>query len=257
MTKASEHSSEKFVKLLVMGKSGSGKTSALLPLLKAGFAVSVLDMDNNLKPLIELVKHEAPEALDRLDYLSFRNRRSATGKLKSGNAWPKAMEALNNWDDGTVPGEWGPKRILVIDTLTRLGDAAYDYAEWMDPSIKDKRQWFYTAQRLLENCIAGLTSEETETNVIINTHINYGMEDGLPRGLPSAIGSALGPKIPTYFSTFVCVDKLGEGREPKRTIRTVSTSMLDLKNPVPFAIDAELPQETGLLTLFQKLQEQS
>lgn len=255
MPKASDHTSESFTKLLVMGKSGAGKTSALLPLLGAGYKVSVLDMDNNLKPLIELVKHRAPEALDRLDYMSFRNTRTATGKLRTGNAWPKAMEALTKWDDGTVPSEWGAKRILVIDTLTRLGDAAYDYAEYMDPAVKDKRQWFYSAQRFLENCIAGLTSEETRTNVIINTHINYGTEDGLPRGLPSAIGSALGPKIPAYFSSFVLIDKVGEGREPRRIIRTASTTMFDLKNPKPFEIDVELPQETGLLTLFQQLQE--
>jgi hypothetical protein len=45
--------------------------------------------------------------------------------------------------------------------------------------------------------------------------------------------------------------KRGEGTQIKRTIKTNSTGVVDLKNPVSFKIPDELPLETGLATFFQ------
>lgn len=45
------------------------------------------------------------------------------------------------------------------------------------------------------------------------------------------------------------------GKTVKRKIKTVPTTMVDLKNPVEFKLDAELPLETGLSEVFRKLKE--
>lgn len=258
MPKLSDHHSGKFTKLLYLGDSGTGKTGSLVSLMKAGYKLRVIDFDNGLDVLKEFGLKECPDKLANVDYETVRDKYKASPVGPVINGAPKALvdslKLLNKWTDESVPAEWGPDHILVMDSLTGLGKAAFEWAKGMNPNSKEPRQWYHQAQQAVDNVISLLTSEAFHANVIIIAHVQFvEQNDGSVRGYANTIGKALGPMIPTYFNTMVLAKTQGSGANVKRTIATVPTALIDLKNPAPFKVDKELPLETGLATLFEKL----
>lgn len=259
MPKLSDHQSNAFTKVLLTGDSGSGKSGALTSLVRAGYHLRILDMDNGLDPLKTFVLRECPDLVDNVEFRTMRdNYKTTTGgpKVDKPRAFVDAMKMLDHWkyDDVDLgkPSEWGPEKVLVLDSLSFFSDAAFDWAESVNPGAKDPRQWFYSAQQAVESALALLTSGSFKTNVIVSAHVRYTTgEDGRQKGYPNAIGSALGPTIPRYFNHWAqCENKSG-----KRTIRTAATNMFDLKNTKPFEMKAEYPIDTGLADFFAVLRE--
>lgn len=252
-----QHQGTDIVKALFLGGSGTGKTGSLLSLVKAGYKVRILDMDNNLYSLAAYARKECP---DRLTNVQFETRRDRYKSTKGGpivDGMPKAfvdsLDLLTKWSDGTSPSDWGPDHVIVIDSLTLMGRAAFEWAKGMNPSSKDPRKWFYTAQQAIENMIVMLTSDGFKCNVIVTAHIRIQeVEDGSAKGFANAIGTALGPIIPGYFPTVLLMETTA-AKPPKRTIHTVPTALIDLKNPAPFRVQASYPIETGLADIFTAL----
>lgn len=261
MPKLDQHHSGKFTKLLYLGDSGTGKTGSLVSLVAAGYKLHVLDYDNGLDVLKEFAKRDCPDKLQNVDYITLRDQYKAgpTGPMVAGvpKALVNTIKYLNKWDDETVPSEWGDNHILVVDSLTGLGKAAFEWAKGMNPGAKEPRQWYHTAQQAVDNVLSLLTSEGFRANVVIIAHVQFieNKIDGTIRGYANTIGKALGPMVPTYFNTMVLARSSGQGASVKRTIVTGPTTMIDLKNPAPFKVDLELPLGTGLATLFNKLKE--
>lgn len=258
MPKLSEHVGSNFVKLLYLGDSGVGKTGSLVSLVKAGYKLRVLDMDNGLNILVSLIKKECPDLINNVEYETRRDKYKSTslGPVVDGvpKAFNQAMGLMDKWSDGTVPQNWGPEYIFVVDTFSGLGQAALAWATSMNSGAKDPRQWFNTAQRALEQVLSLLTNEAFKAHVIICAHVQIQEgPDGAPAGYANAIGKALGPMIPTYLNTMILATKQGEGTNVKRSIVTLPTSLLALKNPVPFSMPGKLPLETGLSTIFETL----
>lgn len=267
MPSLANHQSNDFTKLLIEGDSGTGKTGALASLVSAGYSLRILDFDNGLDVLKAFVEASNPVLLANVEFRTLRDKRkaSAEGPVIAGTpkAYIEAIKLLDRWKytdtDGTevdlgVPAEWGPDCILVIDSLTRLSDAAWDFREPLAPRGKDgkydQRSIYKDAQNAIENNLALLTSESFRTNVIVISHIRYmENEDGTKKAYPTSVGTALGPIIPSYFNSVAqCITKGG-----KRTIQTIATSSIDLKNPKPFAMAASYPIETGLAQFFEVL----
>lgn len=260
MPKLTDHHSGKFTKILYLGDSGTGKTGSLVSLVSAGYKLHVLDFDNGLDVLKEFAKRDCPDKLANVDYETVRDQYKAgpTGPMVAGvpKALVNSLKLLNKWSDESVPAEWGPDHILVIDSLTGLGKAAFEWAKGMNPGAKEPRQWYHQAQQAVDNVLSMLTSEAFRANVIIIAHVQFvEQSDGSVRGYANTIGKALGPMVPTYFNTMVLAKTQGSGTNVKRSILTVPTSMIDLKNPAPFKVDKELPLESGLATIFNKLKE--
>ncbi len=257
MAKLSDHHGSKFIKLAFIGDSGTGKTGALVSLLKAGYKLKILDLDNGLDALREWAKIECPDRLSEVDYETRRDRYKATSQGFILNGQPKAftdsLKLLDKWSDESIPRQWGADTILVVDSLTALGKAAFEWAKGMNPSAKDPRQWFFSAQSAVEDTVAGLTGDDFETNVIIISHVTYDeWADGTTKGSISAVGKALGPKLAKYLNTLVLAEKSGTGTNVKRIIRTAPTSVIDLKTPGP-GFEASLPLGSGLAEIFSKL----
>lgn len=264
MPSLANHQSNDFVKLLLTGDSGSGKSGALASLVAAGYHLRILDMDNGLDPLKTFVQKDAPTLLDNVEYITLRDNYKTTKqgvKVDKPSAFVSAMKMLDYWTytdaDGTVvdlghPCEWGPDVICVLDSLSFFSDAAFDWAESMNPTAKDPRQWFYSAQQAVESALALLTSGSFRTNVIVTAHVRYTTgDDGANKGYPNAIGSALGPTIPRYFNHWAqCSNKAG-----KRTIQTAATAMFDLKNTKPFEMAKTYDLEDGLAKFFAVLRQ--
>lgn len=264
MPSLAQHQSNDFTKLLLSGDSGSGKTGALTSLVAAGYKLRILDMDNGLDPLKTFVLKTCPDEIENVEYRTLRDNYKTTAAgviVDKPKAWVTTMKMLDHWkytdEDGTVidlgpPAAWGPDHIVILDSMTFAGDAAYDWAQSMDPSAKDPRQWYFTAQGQIEQALSLLTSKSFRTNVIVTSHIKYSTNpDGTTKAYPTSVGSALGPEIPRYFNHWAqCTNKAG-----KRTIQTAATNMMDLKNTKPFEMLATYPIDTGLADFFAVLRD--
>lgn len=258
MPKASAHQSSTITKRLLIGDSGTGKTTALWSLVANGYKLRIYDWDNLLEPLIAKIKIECPDKLDNIEFMSFRDKIKSTemGPVADGQpeAFVKGMKALDKWEDGTKPSEWGPEYVAVVDTLTTKSRAALWWAKGMQGAASmaegvsmkgySPEKAFHTAQQALMNSIALLTSPAFNANVLVLAHIRYIERDGVTKGFPVAVGTAIGPEIPTYFSSVTLATK-SIGASPKRLLRTRSTNMIDLKDPRAFdpAFADEIPMD--------------
>lgn len=262
MPSLANHQSNEYTKLLLVGDAKSGKTGSLVSLVKAGYKLRILDMDNLLDVLKYFVEKENLRDCD-VEFRTLRDKYKAgpTGAILDGKpkAWIDAIKMCDRWkyadDDGTeidlgIPAEWGPDSILVIDSLSRLCDAAYDFHYSMvpgDPSKYDGRAIYGNAQDDVEKFIAMITSKRMHTNVIVIAHVTYqDQPDGTKKGFPQGVGQKLSPKIPQYFPSVV----LYTNKNGKRTIQTNTTPMMDLANPKPFAMAPSYPIEDGLAQFF-------
>jgi len=259
MTSLRDHQSNNFTKLLLIGDAKSGKTGSLISLVKAGYKLRILDFDNLLDILKYMVGRECPELVDNVEFRTLRDRRKAaeSGSVIDGKpvAFVNSLKMLDRWKHDEVdlgaPSEWGPDCILVIDSLSRLCDAAYDWRETLVPRGRfgefDGRAVYGDAQDAVEHLLATLTSSKFATNVIVIAHIQYiDLPDGTKKGFPQGLGKKLSPKIPQYFPSVVYY----QNRGGKRTIQTNSQPLIDCSNPAPFAMEKEYPIETGLAQFF-------
>jgi hypothetical protein len=255
MPSLANHQSNEFTKMLLEGDSGSGKTGALASLVKAGYKLRILDMDNGLDSLKSFVMHECPDKVGNVEYRTIRDDYTASAvgpKVAKPKAFVEALKMLDHWKyDGIDlgdPAAWGSDTILVVDSFTFLCDSAYEWAVGLNPTAKDPRQWYGAAQGAAESVLALLTSSNFKSNVIVISHVKYvDNPDGTRKGYPTAIGSALSPVIPRYFNSVALCQTSAAG---KRTIQTVATAMIDLKNSKPFEMAKSYPIETGLAEYF-------
>lgn len=260
MPKASEHLQSILTKLLYIGDSGTGKTTSLFQLLDT-YQLRVYDFDNLLAPLIAMIKRECPQYLDRLEFMSFRDsfKSSPNGPICSNpTAYINFLKALDEWEDGSSPREWGSDIVCVVDSWTTACRSAYfwaralqgggSFAEGVPLKGFSPQATYHTAQQSVMNVVADLTSEGFNANLIVVAHIKYIERDGVTKGYPVAVGTAISPEIPTYFPSVALASRAGG----KRIIRTASTAMIDLKDPHSFDLQEELPMESGLATIFAK-----
>lgn len=268
MPSLDQHQSNDFTKMLLMGDSGSGKTGALASLVEAGYRLNILDFDNGLDVLKQFVGKEHQAKLRNVNFRTLRDRRKATGTgfdVVKAEAFPAAIKMLDRWKykepDGTEvdlgnPADWGPDTILVIDSLTMMAKAAFEWREPLTPGFAkgkyDKRAVYGDAQGAIEDVLAGITAEAFRSNVIVISHVRYmETEGGLIKGHPTAVGAALGTVIPRYFNSVALAQTVGG----KRTIQTQATDMIDLKNPRPFEMLPKYDIGEGLAAFFAVLRE--
>lgn len=251
MANLADRTHNSVIKVLYIGDSGTGKTGSLASLLAAGYRLNMIDMDNGLTALVQYAKNSGAD-LSQVEYETYRDeyRSTKAGPLIKGSprAFVDAMTKLTEWSEIS-----DPMSITVLDSLTFLGKAAMAWARGMNPTAKDPRQWFYSAQQAIENVLALLTDKAYNQNVIVISHVNYKeVTEGVNKGYPTAVGSALGPTIASYFDIMVLAESSGSGTNVRRKIKTMPTGIIDLKMPDP-KIEKELPLETGLATIFQQL----
>ena len=270
MPSLSTHQSNSFTKLLLLGDAKSGKTGSLVSLVKAGYRLRILDLDNLLDILKYKIIEECPDKLDNVEFRSVRDKYKpgSGGTMIDGKpkAWTDSLKLLNNWKytdetsgeeiDYGSPADWGTDTILVIDSLSRWCDAAYDFHEAIIPRGKsgdyDGRAVYGNAQDDVEKQIAMLMSNTIRTNVIVIAHGTYmDLPDGTKKIFPQGVGQKLSPKIPQYFPNYVRY----KNKSGKRTIQLESDAMIDLANTRPNALNKELPIETGLADFFAALRD--
>src|SRR5688572_19656702 len=101
MPSLDQHQSNDFTKLLLIGDAKSGKTGSLVSLVKAGYKLRIIDMDNLLDILKYMVMEECPEQASNVEYRTIRDRRkmTAAGPMIEGTpkAYIEATKMIELW----------------------------------------------------------------------------------------------------------------------------------------------------------------
>lgn len=264
MAPLSKHTSSTFVKLLALGDAKVGKTTSLVSPVAAGYKLRILDMDNLLESLRHKIIETCPDKIENVEVRTLRDKYTMTADgpkiAGSAKAFTDAIRMLDNWKykepDGTdvdfgKPATWGPDEILVIDSLSRLCDAAYDWRLQLAGGAGGKydgRAVYGDAQDAVEGVLAGLTSVNFPVNVIVIAHGLYmDMPDGTRKIFPQGVGQKLSPKIPQYFPYYIRYRNVNG----KRTLQLKSDPTIDLATPA--SLPDTLPAETGLAEIFKAL----
>lgn len=262
MPSLANHQSNDYVKLLLLGDAKSGKTTSLISLIEAGYKLRILDMDNLLDYLKNKVLEKCPNKIDNVEFRTLRDKRKATqvGMVIDGQpkAFIQALQMMDRWkykdDNGNEvdygsPATWGPDCILVLDSLSRFCDAAYDFREPLT-GHNDPRATYGDAQDAVESSLAGLTSDNFRTNVIVICHGMFMKQpDGTEKIFPQGVGQKLSPKIPQYFPNYLRF----KNDAGKRTIQTVGDATIDLAITKSIGVSKTYSTETGLASIFEAL----
>ncbi len=182
-------------------------------------------------------------------------RKVQGGKLGAQKAevWTKATALLENWKDGEKElgsiATWGVGDVLVVDSFTRLGEAAMRFCQAMNGRL-NQHPWqadYGEAQTLLRSFLEIIFSPDVGCNVVLNCHVQtVEGQDGVPRDYPLSVGKALAPLLGTYVNSLLTISQVGNNRK----IKTVPSGTLGVKNTAPFKVKPDYPLDTGLADYF-------
>lgn len=273
------------VRALIVGYPGGGKTGGLACLLNAGFKLRILDFDGNLEPLL---LHANPDMLGNLDAIQFEDelRTGAQYQEPVGipTAFVDALKMMDRWkykqSDGTevdlgASKDWGPDTIVVLDSLTSMGEAAKLRAMKMSNKTKlntSDRVWGL-AMSEQEDFIKRLTSTRVRHHVIVLAHLKMvgprdirDKDSDLTKQIkeeigalvetrlyPTALGWQLPQTIAQHFPTTIqAKSKELPGNRVSHVLSLVPRPELDLKLPAKLEAK-ELDISDGMLTIFKAL----
>lgn len=276
------------VRIMLVGYPGAGKTGSLAPLANAGFKLRILDFDGNLEPLLLNTK---PEFLQNIDILKFEDKLGSVGQFIEPvgipTAFSGAFKAMDRWKYTDEAGQevdlgqskdWGPDTIVILDSLTAMGEAAMNRArKLMNKTLTNTsdRVWGLAMGEQLA-FIKRLTASENKHHTIVLSHLKMiGPRDTraddsqlttdikkqvanlIPTRLfPSALGWQLPQSIGAEFPVLLEVKVKYNGVKVKRVISSVPREELDVKMPA-LGGSAELDIADGLLHIFRALSPES
>jgi len=251
MASIREHTSTDVTKLLLVGDSGSGKTASLASLANVGYKLRILDFDDGLAILPEFLKEEA---IDNVSYVTLKD------PIGRADAFRKGASLISNWKDGKEDfgpvTKWTSEHVLVIDSLTLMGEAALRGALVFNnkkPTDQASQPEWGTAARDVQHIVQYITGSEVPCNVVVTTHMQYMEGDmGVSKAYPTSVGSKLSTKIGRYFNCVCRIDTRSSSKGTERTLRTVSDHRMDLKVTAPKLIEANT--ELNLSKLFEAIQ---
>lgn len=254
------HSSTSAIKMLILGRSGTGKTGLLGSLAK-DYRVFIADFDNGLD-ILQDPKVLPIEFRKNVYYKTYYDKTNIiAGKmLPTATGYNQFVQDLGDWkEDGKSLGgiySWSEKDVFVIDSLTFLGNMIFNHVMQLASRLGQKPQIqdFGNAMDSQEFIIETLYNPAVKCNVLVLSHIQYQGDEAnasLQKGVASALGKKLAPKIPRYFNNVIQVVKSGSGNNVKREIHTAATFDVDLKvskpSKVPPVMEADLSKLFSLL----------
>lgn len=283
-----QHVSGSVTKMMLIGDSGSGKTGALASLVFAGYNLRILDFDNGIDILANVLRQKDPALLKKVRYITCTDKMSVLGgkiQATSSKAWNDGVNALSDWKDGAEPAlggvtTWGPKDVLVVDSLTFAGKAALRFICALNGrlAVKPFQSDYGDAQSLVENFLGMLFSTSLSCNVIVLSHIRevgksatisvtdkdgkekpvVVEEEGTRKGYAeTGTGKALSPIVGRFFNSVLMVEIIGEGQYARRQIVTVPTGNIGLKNSAPGLVKPKYSLETGLAEYFAAIRNEA
>jgi hypothetical protein len=259
--------------VMLMGPSGTGKTFSLASLTKTGLEVFVLFVEPGVETLVGAYVDPKPEGqgLDDLppnlhwhflkpqakSLKSLSDTAEAVGKFDQStlakmkdndrgkhNQTVALYSVLNNFVDqrtgesfGPVDN-WGTDRVLVIDSLSALGDIMWDMVVGAKP-LRDKPD-YQLVQTNLTNLIQKLT-DGCLVNFVLIAHVDRMVDDvmGGVKLMPVTPGQAMKGTLPQRFSDVILTARMG-----KDFYWDTANGQADLKTR-NLKIESKLPPDFG------------
>ena len=225
------------VNCLLMGPAGTGKTFSIGTLVDSGLDVFFLPLESGMESLLGYFTDRGKPLPPNLQWCDpIRSTGSFTELLDSAkkantmnlealskiadpnrgkhNAYIKVLETLNNFvssRDGKSYGpvnEWTSQRVLVVDGLTGLANAAMAMIIGGKP-VRNQADWGI-AQGYVES-ILRLLCDSCSCHFILLAHVERETDPvlGGVKIMASALGKALAPKLPSMFSDVILADRKG------------------------------------------------
>jgi hypothetical protein len=258
------HPSTTTVKLLMMGNSGSGKTSALAALAAAGYRLFIADFDNGLDILMD-PSVLAPEFRKNVNYKLYQDKPVKAGNalIPTASAWTNFTRDIGDWkEDGKSLGSiftWGERDVFVVDSITFASDRCFDEALKLGGRLGQRAQIqdYGTALDSLASFFELVYGGNVGCNVVMSAHLQFVGDEmsGQRKAYPNVIGQKLAPKLPRYFNNMILVEKSVVGATVKRQFQTSGTHNIDLKVSKPSTVPAKM--EADLAKLFSLLKGES
>lgn len=274
------------LRIMVVGFPGTAKTGMLASLLNAGFKIRMLDFDGNIDPLLQYADQSM---LGNLDVVYLEDKLKARSQFIEPIGIPKAfttaLDLMDEWKYTDEAGhevnlgkseDWGPDTIVVLDSLTKMGDAAKRRAMKLlnkTPANTTDRVWGLAMQEQ-SAFIEKLTSANNRFHVIVlahlkiisprdirdgdsqlTQHIKEQMADVVPtRFYPRALGWQLPQEIGGEFPVILEAEKVTKGGKTVRTLNLEPKVLLDVKFPGPYPEGkSRLDISDGMLRVFEAL----
>lgn len=261
--------------VLLMGGSGSGKTSALTTFLPKGIETFVLITEpGGAESLVDFCA-EKKYPIDKLHWASalpitqgWKGLTDMVGKIsgldfealakiKSGigkeDTRAAAMSFLNLLADfkcertGQSYGDvtsWGPERAFCVDSLSGLSQIAWALTVGHKPTAH-MGEWSI-AMNFVSDLIMKLTSDR-KCFFVLTSHVEKEMNEltGVNQVMVSTLGKKLAPKLPRFFSEVVYAKRNLVGSAVSFSWSTIDTTA-ELKNR-GLPISTSLPPDFGPL----------
>lgn len=278
-------------KILIVGHSGSAKTGSLASLVDAGYKLRILDYDHKVRPLQQF---SDPKNHGNVDVIQLKDKMRYSpefGKpIPSGapTAYVKGLRMIDHWkyideDDKEVDlgcaRDWGTDTVLVVDSLTAMGDACMLHRlHLQNRSGRARRKQDWGEAQSMQLAFIEKCNVELKCNVIIMAHLKIvGPEIPEPdikddnlrveikevkakvaslvpfRYFPSALGKALPQDIATHFDVTLLAEIKVSGRRVDYLLHTQPRPELDLKVPIKNLEPTYDIRKDGLLTLLRQL----
>lgn len=218
MPNIADHVASTRVKALLMGDPGSGKTTVCATLANSGYNTRIIDSEEGLDGLIYFLTEEGAS---RTHYQTVATYTEFSDILSKGWVSPENLGKIQ---------EWGPEDVLVIDTLTTIGEMALRGFQG-NKSVADRRD-YHQAQQMVIGVLSFLMSKLVKCNVLVTTHIQPDEDErGILKYLPmSGCGAGLSARLGKWFNNVWCLETKLRGSTVERKIRTASSGKMDLKN---------------------------
>jgi hypothetical protein len=272
------------LRIMLIGYPGTAKTGSLASLANAGFKLRIENFDGNLDPLIDRIN---PAMLKNVDSVLLEDAITMGAQYTEASGIPEAfakgVRLMDNWkykeDGGEVDlgrsKDWGLDTILVLDSITSMGEAAKRRATKLSNKTSDTvtdRVWNLAITEQA-NYLDKLSSAANGFHVIVIAHLKMISPRDVRKG-DSDIAKAVKQEIADMLPTRLYPNVLGwqypqvamadwpivieatreiKGNAVKYALNLTPRSELDLKYPGVETIGPKLDISDGMLKVFRAL----
>jgi hypothetical protein len=185
------------IKMLLMGLSGQGKSTSLIPLAipdfkgSAGYELRVLDFDSKFEEVARatlarmlkagtITQAQHDKALtENIDItvcseatgiVSAREGKKTVKKIGvdgTATAWTTAVKQIEKWDRS-----WSDRTILVVDSLTYAARAVVNWAQELNAKLNQTLEWrdYQLPQQTIESLM--ILCADLPTHCVVTGHQN-------------------------------------------------------------------------------------
>lgn len=216
------------VKELLLGPTGTGKTTAIKTLIDCGITPMCIFTEPSFEvlggiPPAKLHWKYIPPVTDSLDTILDKATKVANMTFKAmtevydanrgrDNKFIELVQSLNNYKcdrTGEIFGpakSWGTNRALIIDSLSGLGLMVMHMVVGSKPA-KDMKDWAL-AQDQLEGLV-NWACTSLRCHFVLTAHAEREVDEvaGGSNIMASTLGRKLAPKLPRYFSDVILAQR--------------------------------------------------